>query len=258
MHIQELFNLSGKLAVVTGGSRGLGLQIAHAFGEAGAKVVLVSRKQADLDQAVEELANAGHNAVAVAADLSVPSTPLALVEGILANHGPIDILVNNAGATWGAPTEDYPIEAWNKVMHLNLTSAFQLCQAVGKLSMLPKGSGKIINLASVAGLLGTEPNVMATIAYHSSKGGLINFTRALASEWASRGINVNTIAPGFFPTKMTQGFISTNGDEYLRGVPLGRFGGDSDLKGVALLLASRASDYITGQTIVVDGGYSIV
>lgn len=258
MHIRDLFDLTGKLAVVTGGSRGLGLQIAQAYGEAGAKVLLVSRKQADLDQAVDELTTAGHSATAIAADLSVAATPAKLIEQIISDHGHIDILVNNAGATWGAPTEDYPIDAWDKVLHLNLTSAFQLSQAVGKLSMLPRGTGKIINLASVAGLLGTEPNVMATIAYNSSKGGLINFTRALASEWASRGVHVNAIAPGFFPTKMTQGFISSNGNEYLQGVPLGRFGDGKDLKGVALLLASQASDYITGQTIVVDGGYSIV
>jgi NAD(P)-dependent dehydrogenase (short-subunit alcohol dehydrogenase family) len=256
MRIHELFDLSGKLALITGGSRGLGLQIAHAYGEAGAKLVLVSRKQTDLDGAVRELSAAGHQSASISADLSDPAVPVKLVEQVLARHGQIDILVNNAGATWGAPTESHPLEAWNKVINLNLTGIFLLSQAVGKYSMLPRNAGKIVNLASIAGLVGMNPNVMATIAYNTSKGGLINFTRALAGEWASHGITVNAIAPGFIPTKMSQGFLDVHGEAYLTGVPMGRLGNEQDLKGVALLLASRASDYITGQVIAVDGGYT--
>lgn len=256
MRVQELFDLSGSLALITGGSRGLGLQVAHALGEAGARLVLVSRKQDDLASAVAELTAAGCRASAITANLSDTAEPARIVERVLADHGPIDILVNNAGASWGAPAAEYPLEAWSKVIALNLTASFLLSQAVGNQCMLPRGKGKIINIASISGLVGTDPNVMTTIAYHASKGGVVNFTRALAAEWGPRGINVNAIAPGFFPTKMSKGVLAVSGDLYLSGVPLGRYGGDDDLKGVAVLLASPASDYITGQIIVVDGGFT--
>lgn len=258
MKINKLFDLQGKSALITGGSRGLGLQIAHALGEAGAALILTARKQDELDAAQKELAAAGHEVRTIRGDISDRTQIGELVDSALVGTDGIDILINNAGTTWGSPSLDYPAEAWDKVIALNLTSVFLLTREVVKRSMMPRGGGKIVNLASTAGLVGVMPEVMSTIAYHSSKGGLINMTRALAAEWARNGITVNAIAPGFFPTKISEKTLAEKGDEYLRTVPMHRFGRDHDLKGVAVLLSSAASDYITGQTIVVDGGYTSV
>lgn len=253
---QELFDLSGKTALVTGGSRGLGLQMALALGEQGATIVLSSRKQNELDEAVATLARHGVTAYAVAADLSKEAAVGPLVDAALEKLGHIDILVNNAGATWGAPAEDYPLEAWDKVMNLNIRSIFLVSQAVGKRSMIPRKSGRIINIASIAGLAGNPPG-MQTIAYNTSKAAVINFTRTLAAEWGVHGINVNAIAPGFFPSKMTAGLLAALGEERLAmEAPLRRLGDDEDLKGPVLLLASDAGKHITGQTLAVDGGVS--
>jgi gluconate 5-dehydrogenase len=172
--------------------------------------------------------------------------------------GPIDILVNNAGTSWGAPMADHPLEAWNKVLSLNLTAMFLVTQAVGKHSMIPRRRGKVINIASIAGLVGTDPDYMAAIGYNTSKGGVVNFTRSLAAEWAKYDVHVNAIAPGFFPTRMTKGLISSSREQIVSDVPLGRLGGDEDLKGVAALLASDASAFITGQIIAVDGGATAI
>jgi len=196
---QELFSLQGKTALVTGGSRGLGLQMAEALGEQGARIVLSSRKQAELDDAVAHLASRGIDASAIAADLSQDAHVQPFVEEAIRRLGHIDILVNNAGASWGAPAEDYPAEAWDKVMNLNVRSVFLVAQAVGKLSMIPRRSGRIINISSIAGLSGNRPGTMQTLAYNTSKGAVINFTRTLAGEWGRYGITVNSIAPGFFP-----------------------------------------------------------
>jgi NAD(P)-dependent dehydrogenase (short-subunit alcohol dehydrogenase family) len=256
---QELFSLAGKTALVTGGSRGLGLQMALALGEQGATVVISARKQSDLDEAVGFLAEHKVTAFAIAADLSKDEAAGQLVDAALAKLGHIDILVNNAGASWGAPAEDYPLEAWDKVMNLNIRSIFQVSQAVGKLSMIPRKSGRIINIASIAGLAGNPPGPMKTIAYNTSKAAVINFTRTLAGEWGAYGINVNAIAPGFFPSKMTKGLLEKIGvDELRKDAPLGRIGDDEDLKGVTLLFASDAGKHITGQTLAVDGGVSAV
>jgi gluconate 5-dehydrogenase len=257
--MQQLFDLTGKKALVTGGSRGLGLQIAEALGELGAEIVLTSRKQGDLDEAVAHLAQRGIAAHAIAADLSQESAVAPLVARTLDKLGHIDILVNNAGATWGAPAEDYPLDAWDKVMNLNIRSIFLLSQAVGKQSMIPRRYGRIINVASIAGLSGNPPGTMATIAYNTSKGALINFTRTLAGEWGAHGITVNALAPGFFPSKMTKGLLERIGkDELARGAPLQRLGDDEDLKGAAALFASDAGKHITGQILAVDGGVSAV
>ena len=256
---QELFDLKGKTALITGGSRGLGLQIAEALGEQGATLVLSSRKQADLDEAVAHLKSRGIEATAIAADVSQEAAINTLVTEAMKRLGHIDILVNNAGATWGAPAESHPSEAWDKVMNLNIRSIFLLSQAVGRESMIPRKYGRIINVASIAGLSGNGPDSMQTIAYNTSKGAVVNFTRTLAGEWGRHGITVNALAPGFFPSKMTRGLLEQRGAENIaRRAPLQRIGDDEDLKGAALLFASDAGKHITGQILAVDGGVSAV
>jgi NAD(P)-dependent dehydrogenase (short-subunit alcohol dehydrogenase family) len=257
--IQQLFDLTGKTALVTGGSRGLGLQIAQALGEQGAKIVLSSRKQADLDEAVALLKQRGIEATAVAADVSQESAIAPLVAEAIKRLGHIDILINSAGATWGAPAEEHPLEAWDKVMNLNVRSIFLMSQAVARQSMIPRKYGRIVNVASIAGLAGNGPNSMQTIAYNTSKGAVVNFTRTLAGEWGPYGITVNALAPGFFPSKMTKGVLEHFGkDKLAQRAPLQRIGDDEDLKGAALLFASDAGKHITGQILAVDGGVSAV
>jgi NAD(P)-dependent dehydrogenase (short-subunit alcohol dehydrogenase family) len=256
--LHSLFDLSGRVALVTGGSRGLGLQIAAALGEYGAALALVARRSADLDAAVEALGQAGAAAVGFTADLGDPEAAARLTTQVMARFGRIDILVNNAGATWGAPAEDYPLEGWNKVINLNLTGLFLLTQAVASRAFLPQGRGTIINVASVEGLQGHPPELPGTIAYNAAKGAVINMTRALAAEWGSRNIRVNALAPGYFPSKMTRTILEKHGEQILRLTPLGKLGGDTDLMGAALLLASDAGGHITGQTLAVDGGASVI
>ena len=254
MNVRKLFDLSGKVALITGGSRGLGLQIAEALGEMGAKVVITARKGGELEEAKAHLKGQGIDALTVVNDLQNTDAVKPMVEQVLKSHGQIDILVNNAGAAWGAPAEDHPLEAWYKIINLNLTAVFLVSQAVGKLSMIPRKYGRIVNIASIAGLVGTDPRMMPTIAYNASKGGVVNFTRSLAVEWAHHGITVNAIAPGVFPSKMSQGMIDKAEQIILEMTPMKRLGTDYDLKGLAVLLASDASAYITGQTVAVDGG----
>jgi len=256
---QELFSLHGKTALVTGGSRGLGLQMAEALGEQGARLVISSRKQEELDLAVAHLTSKGIETTAIAADLSHEANVMPFVEEALRRLGQIDILINNAGASWGAPAEDHPLDAWDKVMNLNVRSIFLVSQAVGKLSMIPRGYGRIVNISSIAGLAGNPPGTMSTIAYNTSKGAIVNFTRALAGEWGRHGITVNSIAPGFFPSKMTKGVLATIGADVLaKDAPLARLGDDEDLKGAVVLFASDAGKHITGQILAVDGGVSAV
>ena len=256
--LRQLFSLDGRVALVTGGSRGLGLQMATALGDAGAKVMLSSRKAGDLEEAAAQLRARGIEVRVVAADAADTCAARDVVGATLAAFGRLDVLVNNAGATWGAPAEDHPLDAWDKVMNLNARSLFIFSQAAGRAWMIPNRSGRIINVASVAGL-GGNPPAMTTVAYNTSKAAAINFTRALACEWGKYGINVNAIAPGFFPTKMTQGLLAEWGDENVKKhSPLGRLGGDEDLKGATLLLATAAGQHITGQVIVVDGGASAI
>lgn len=257
--IRQLFDLTGKTALVTGGSRGLGLQIAHALGEQGATIVLTSRKQAELDDAAARLKQAGIEADAIAADISQESAIGPLVAEAVKRLGHIDILINNAGATWGAPAEEHPLEAWDKVMTLNVRSIFLMSQAVARQSMIPRKYGRIVNVASIAGLAGNGPGSMQTIAYNTSKGAVVNFTRTLAGEWGRYGITVNAVAPGFFPSKMTKGVLAQFGtDKLAQRAPLQRIGDDEDLKGAALLFASDAGKHITGQILAVDGGVSAV
>ena len=254
--VQQLFDLTGQTALVTGGSRGLGLQMAQALGEAGARVMLTSRKAADLEQAAAELQAQGIDARWIAADCAKEEDIARLASETLQRMGHVDILVNNAGASWGAPAEDHPLAAWDKVMNLNVRGYFLLSQAIAKHSMIPRQSGRIINIASIAGL-GGNPVGMKTIAYNTSKGAVLNFTRALAGEWGVHGITVNAICPGFFRTKMAEVLIDTLGeDEMKRHAPLRRLGDDEDLKGITLLYASDAGKHITGQWMAVDGGVS--
>ena len=256
--IQQLFDLKGKTALVTGGSRGLGLQMAHALGEAGARIMLSSRKASDLEEAVADLQAAGIDARWIAADCAIEADIHRLADETLERMGDIDILVNNAGAAWGAPAEDHPLEAWDKVMNLNVRGYFILSQRIAKKSMIGRKSGRIINLASIAGLGGNPPE-MQTIAYNTSKGAVVNFTRALACEWGKYGITVNAICPGFFPSKMTRGTLENLGvDKLIANAPLRRLGDDEDLKGITLLYASDAGKHITGQVLAVDGGVTAV
>ena len=256
MSLSSLFDLKGRVAIVTGGSRGLGLQMSEALGEAGAKVAISARKAHELDAAAQHLKGMGIEVLTHACDLADPAASAPLVEQVMDTWGRIDILVNNAGTTWGAAAEDHPLEAWKKVIDLNLTAMFVLSQTVGKRAMIPQGSGKIINIASIAGYSGTDPHFMPTIAYNTSKAGVINFTKSLACEWARYGIHVNGLAPGVFPSKMSKGMIDRAEQYILDHTPLRRMGSDQDLKGATLLLASAASDFMTGVTIPVDGGFA--
>ena len=257
-NIRKLFDLSGKTALVTGGSRGLGLQIAEALGEAGARIMLTSRKATDLEEAAAQLKRQDIEALWIAADASLANEIVRVAEDAIARLGHVDILVNNAGATWGAAAEDHPLEAWDKVMNLNIRSIFLMSQAIGKHSMIPRKQGKIINVASIAGLAGNSAD-MAMVAYNTSKAAVVNFTRTLAGEWGKYNINVNALAPGMFPSKMTKGTIDRIGATNLAGhAPLLRIGDDDDLKGAALLFASQAGKHITGQILPVDGGVSAI
>ncbi len=251
-------DLTGRVAVITGGSRGLGLQIAEALGEQGARLAITARKANELEEAAAHLGGLGYEVMIVPSDLSKPETAREITGAVMGRWGQVDVLVNNAGATWGAPAEEHPLDAWLKVINLNLTGAFLLTQAVGAASMIPRRRGRVVNVASVAGLQGNHPRMAGTLAYNTSKGGLVNMTRALASEWARYDITVNAIAPGYFPTKMTRGTLDYAEQAIVESTPLGRLGGPEDLKGLAALLASDAGAYITGQVVAVDGGISAI
>lgn len=257
MGVKDLFKLDGRVALITGGSRGLGLQMAEALGEMGCRLAITARKRDELAQAREHLQALGYEALPVVGDLQETEQIGAMVDQVLAAYGQIDILVNNAGASWGAPAEDYPDAAWHKVMNLNVNAPFFLSREVGRRSMIPRQQGKIINIASVAGLKGTASGVH-TIAYNTSKAALINFTRTLAAEWGRYNINVNAICPGFFPSKMSAGLLEQVQDAVIARAPLHRIGGEEDLKGSVVFLASEASRHITGQYLAVDGGTCIV
>lgn len=253
MNVMDLFKLDGKTAIVTGGGRGLGAQIAEGFAEAGANVVLCSRKVEACEEMAEKLKQQGVRTLALECDVTKPEDVERVVKKTLEEFGTIDILVNNSGATWGAPVLEMPLDAWRKVLDVNITGTFLMSQAAGE-AMVKQGSGKIINIASVAGLGGIDPCLMDTIGYNTSKGAVITFTKDLAAKWGQHNINVNALAPGFFPTKMSKGLIEKGGNELLNLTPLNRFGTEEDLKGAALFLASKASDYVTGDVIIVDGG----
>jgi NAD(P)-dependent dehydrogenase (short-subunit alcohol dehydrogenase family) len=254
MNTKQLFDLSGRVAIITGGSVGLGRQMAEGLAEMGAKLVLCARKKERCVQAGEELRKLGVEILALGCDVKDPASIQAVADATVKQFGRIDILVNNAGTSWGAPVEAMTIEQWNKVIETNLTGTFLFSQAVGKV-MIAQRCGKIINIASVAGLRGSPPSFSA-IGYSASKGGVIILTKDLACKWGMHNIQVNAIAPGWFPTDMSGKVIERNKEMLLRGIPLGRFGGPDDLKGAAVFLASDASNFVTGNILVVDGGQS--
>jgi gluconate 5-dehydrogenase len=256
--LARLFDLTGRVGLVTGGSRGLGLQAAEALGEYGATIALIARKEGELNDAVAHLAALGISAYPYIADLSSADAADGIVKRVMAQFGRIDVLVNNAGATWGAPAEEYPLEGWNKVFNLNVTGLFLLTKAVAREAFLPQGKGAVINVASIEGLLGHHPSRGGTIAYNTAKGAVINMTRALAAEWGPKNIRVNALAPGFFVSRMTTSTLVVHGARLIEQTPLGKLGNENDLKGSVLLLASDAGGHITGQVIVIDGGTSII
>ncbi len=256
MSVKAMFDLTGRLALVTGASRGLGLQMTEALGEMGASVAICARKSDELDAAVAQLEAQGIKVQAHVVDLGDGAAASLMVDAVLGCAKPIDILVNNAGASWGAPAAEYPDAAWRKVMSLNVDALFYLTREVGRRCMIPQRSGRIINIASIAGLAG-NPSGVETIAYNTSKGAVINFTRALAAEWGQYNINVNAISPGFFRSKMSQGLLDRIEERVIAATPLHRLGGAEDLKGAVVFLASEAARHVTGQNLVVDGGASI-
>lgn len=254
MHVNQLFDLTGKVALVTGGGRGLGEQIAEGLAEAGANLVLCSRKKKTCEQTATRLEReTGVKTLALACDVTSVEQIENVINETVNRFGKIDILINNSGATWGAPTLEMPVEAFQKVMNVNVTGTFLMSQKAGAV-MVQQKFGKIVNIASVAGLGGADPRFMETVGYNASKGAVITFTKDLAVKWGRDNIQVNAIAPGFFPTKMSKGVLEQGGEFILDRTPLGRFGTDEDLKGAALFLASKASDYVTGDVLVVDGG----
>ncbi|MFY9907442.1 MAG: SDR family oxidoreductase [Terriglobales bacterium] len=252
MNVKQLFDLTGQVAVISGGSIGLGRQMAEGLAEMGANLVLCARKKQRCEEAAQALRAHGVQTVALECDVKDKSAIQHVVDETLAKFGRLDILINNAGASWGAPVEEMTLEQWDKVLSTNLTGTFLFCQAAGK-AMIAQGSGKIINIASVAGLGGASAELQA-IGYHASKGGVIAFTKDLACKWARQNIQVNAIAPGWFPTHMSEWIIEHHKDSLLEKIPLHRFGSDHDLKGAAVFLASAASAYVTGHVLVVDGG----
>ncbi|HVA93550.1 MAG TPA: SDR family oxidoreductase [Candidatus Dormibacteraeota bacterium] len=252
VHTKELFDLSGRVAIITGGAVGLGRQMAQGLAEMGADLVLCARKKERCDRAAEELRTLGVATIAMACDVTDPASIQEVVKVTVGRFGGVDILINNAGISWGAPVEEMSLDHWRRVMETNLTGTFLCSQSVGKV-MIGQKRGKIINVASIAGMGGSPPDLQA-IGYSASKGGVIIFTRDLARKWARYGIYVNAIAPGWFPTHMSEGVIGRSRENLLRDIPLRRFGNEQDLKGAAVFLASRASDFVTGQVLVVDGG----
>jgi gluconate 5-dehydrogenase len=255
--VQQLFDLTGKVALVTGGSRGLGKEMAEGLAEAGAALMLAARREQWLGPTVDEMKSRGFRCEGTIADVSKPDEVQAVVKRTLDIYGQIDILVNNAGVSWGAPAEAMPLDKWQMVIDINLTGPFLLCQAVGR-EMIKRQYGRIINIASVAGIVATLPGVQHTTGYNAAKGGLISLTRELAAKWAKHNIRVNAIAPGFFSSRLADKVLAYARTVVEANTPMGRIGRSGELKGVAVFLAADASNYITGQTIVVDGGATIV
>lgn len=256
MHIRDLFDLSGQVAVVTGGSRGLGFEIAEGLAEAGAKVVITGRRRAWLDPAEVGLREAGAEVHSVEADVADPAGVAQTVAAAVERFGGVDILVNNAGLSWAAPSLEYPLDKWQMLIGINLTGVWLMCQAVAP-SMIERGGGKIVNVSSITAQVGIAPELQDTVAYNASKGGVDALTRDLAVKWARHNINVNAVAPGYFPTRMTDYLVQTVEERMTALAPTNRMGAPGELKGAVVFLASRAASFITGHVLNVDGGTTI-
>jgi NAD(P)-dependent dehydrogenase (short-subunit alcohol dehydrogenase family) len=254
MNVKQMFDLSGKVAIVTGGGRGIGRQMAEGLAEAGAHVVLCSRKVENCQKTAEDFTKLGVKALAMKCDVRSAKDIQNVIEGTLREFNRLDILVNNSGANWASPPEDYPLEGWQKVLETNLTGVFLFCQAAGRV-MIRRKSGSIINIGSIMGIVGTEAEAADAIAYSASKGAVITFSKDLAAKWAKYNVRVNVVAPGWFPTDMTQYVLEHHRAKLLSHVPMARYGEEDDLKGAAVFLASEASRYVTGVVLPVDGGY---
>jgi NAD(P)-dependent dehydrogenase (short-subunit alcohol dehydrogenase family) len=254
MGVKQLLDLSGKVALVTGGSRGLGLQIAEALGEMGAKVVVTARKKDELDQAVSRLKKLGIEAASYVCDIGKREAIAPVADEILKKLGNVHILVNNAGATWGAPAEEHPLEAWDKLVNVNLSGAFVLTQIIASKSMIPAKWGRIINVASIAGLIGQDPRFAPTAAYTATKHGMVGLTRQLAAEWGVHGITVNAICPGLLDTEMTSHLTDEARAYYVDQTPLGRAATFAEVAAVVRFLMSEEASYLNGVVLPVDGG----
>jgi len=254
MRVQELFDLRDRVAIVTGGGKGIGFKMAEGLAEAGADIVLCSRKVENCQQAAAEISKLGVKALARKCDVKSAGDVQRVVDDTVKEFGRVDVLVNNSGANWGAPPEDYPLEGWNKVLETNLTGAFLFSRAAGRI-MIRQKSGSILNIASIMGIIGTEADAADAIAYSASKGALISFTKDLAAKWAKYNIRVNAIAPGWFPTDMTRWVLENQGAKLNAHIPMRRFGDGDELKGAVVFLASQAASYVTGAVLPVDGGY---
>ena len=253
--ISELFSLAGRVAIVTGGSRGIGQEMAEGLAEAGAALMLCARRDEWLRPTLAEMRGRGFRVEGMLCDVAKPADVQAVVDKTVSAFGTVDNLVNNAGVTWAAEPEEMPLDKWQKVVDINLTGAFLFAQAAGR-EMLKKEWGRIINIASIAG---THASVHGPhyAPYAATKAGLIGLTRELAATWGRKNIRVNAIAPGFFHSRLADGAIAMTEPSIKATSPIPRVGNAGELKGVAVFLAADASNYITGQTIVVDGGRTI-
>ncbi|MEX2584564.1 MAG: SDR family oxidoreductase [Gemmatimonadota bacterium] len=257
MSVMDLFKLDGKTAVVTGGGRGLGEYMARALSEAGANVVLCSRKVDACQSVADEIVAAGGRAIASACDVADEDDVERVIAAACQEFGSVDVLVNNSGATWGAVPEEMPLDKFDQVMAVNVRGTFLMARSVAVRLIAERRPGSIINISSVAAFKGGRRGALQAAGYSASKGAVVSLTRELAGSWSDYGIRVNAIAPGWFPTKMSRGVLEAAGERILAGIPLARFGEPEDIQGVALFLASDASAYMTGQTVIVDGGQTV-
>lgn len=254
-HVKELFNLKGQVAIVTGGAAGIGLQMAYALAEAGADLVLAARKLDRCNEVARTMEKElGIKVMPVRCDVSSHEEIDALYERVMKEFERVDILINNSGATWGAPSLEYPLDGWQKVINTNVTGTWLMCQRAGRI-MAKQMYGRIINLASLAAFVGASADVMDAVAYQTSKAAVAGLTKDLAVKWAKYNITVNAIAPGWFPSKMSQGVLDSSGERMKNFIPMERFGGDDELKAATLFLASPGAGYTTGVILSVDGGW---
>jgi NAD(P)-dependent dehydrogenase (short-subunit alcohol dehydrogenase family) len=255
VHVKELFDLTGKVAIVTGGSRGLGLEIAEGLAEAGARVAITGRRRQYLDPAEEGLRGRGFEVLSIEADVADPAGVRQTIEETVGRFGGLDVLINNAGMGWGAPSLEYPLDKWQQTLDINLTGVWLMSQAAAP-RLIERGGGTIVNISSMLGQRGIDPEIQDSVAYHAAKGGVDALTRELAVTWAPHNIRVNAVAPGYFHTRMTQ-YIYAAAEEKMNALsPFNRTGSPGELKGAVLFLAAPASTFITGQVLAVDGGAS--